>query len=88
MLVNKDFNDIVQDLKNLIPDIKVYHGGMEPPKKPKVRLHPMAKVQNYITKHNLKLIDFFKRFDQDGSMSVSHAEFKEGLEVFQLLDSF
>ncbi|XP_067935060.1 leucine-rich repeat-containing protein 74B-like [Watersipora subatra] len=80
VLVNKDFNEIHQELKNLIPDIHVYHGGLEPPKKPKAKLHPMVKVQNYITKHNLKLIDFFRRFDQDGSMSVSHSEFKEGLE--------
>lgn len=69
---------------NLIPDIKIHHGGLEPPKKPKPRVHPMTKLQNYITKNNLKLIDFFQKFDTDGSMSVSHAEFREGLEVRQL----
>jgi len=55
--------------------------GLEPPPKPKARLHPMVKLQNYIDKHNLKLIDFFQKFDKDGSMSVSHEEFADGIQV-------
>lgn len=41
----------------------------------------MVKLQNYIDKHNLKLIDFFQKFDKDGSMSVSHEEFADGIQV-------
>lgn len=74
---------MLRDVTNLIPDIKVNHGGLEPPKKPKARVHPIVKLQNYIAKNNLKLMEFFKKFDADGSMSVSHAEFKQGLQVKQ-----
>ena len=81
MLVNKDFHTIKHEVLDIIPNCKFNHGGLEPPKKPKARVHPMTKLQSYITKNNLKLIDFFQKFDTDGSMSVSHAEFKEGLEV-------
>lgn len=73
---------MLQEVKNLIPDIVVCYEGLEPPRKPKAKLHPMKKLQNYITKHNIKMIDFFQKFDQDGNMSVSHSEFKEGLEVW------
>lgn len=72
---------MLRDVKNLIPDLIVNHGGLEPPKKPKTKAHPIVKLQNYINKHHLKLIDFFQKFDMDGSMSVSHAEFRQGLQV-------
>lgn len=54
---------------------------MEPPPKPKARVHPMVKLVNYIEKHELRLVDFFNKFDKDGSMSVTHEEFVEGIEV-------
>jgi len=41
----------------------------------------MVKLQNYITKHNIKLIDFFKKFDVDGNMSLGNNEFRQALEV-------
>lgn len=68
-------------MTNLIPEVKVNYGGLAPPPKPKPKIHPMTKLQKYITRHNLKLIDFFQKFDADGSMSVSHEEFRIGLEV-------
>ncbi|KAF6024894.1 LRRC74B [Bugula neritina] len=40
----------------------------------------MVKLQNYITKHNIKLIDFFKKFDVDGNMSLGNNEFRQALE--------
>ena len=54
---------------------------MEPPQKPKAKVHPMVKLVNYIEKHELRLVDFFNKFDKDGSMSVTHEEFVEGIEV-------
>lgn len=49
--------------------------------KPKARIHPIIKLRNYIEKTHLKLIDFFNKFDKDGSMSVTQQEFKEGISV-------
>ncbi|XP_048734909.1 leucine-rich repeat-containing protein 74A-like isoform X2 [Ostrea edulis] len=80
ILVNKDFNDIFKQVQEQIPDIKMRHGGMEPPMKPRARIHPMVKLTNYIEKNNLRLVDFFNKFDKDGSMSVTYAEFQQGIE--------
>lgn len=80
-MVDKDCDKVFLELKSRLPNLSLKHGGTEPPLKPKARLHPMVKLQNYIEKHDLKLIDFFHRFDKDGSMSVSHEEFTEGIQV-------
>ena len=40
-----------------------------------------VKLQNYIEKRKMRLIDFFNQFDADGSMSVTREEFSQGLEV-------
>ena len=80
-MVDKEFDELYKNLKTVLPNILVKHGGTKPPLKPKARLHPMVKLQNYIEKHDLKLIDFFHKFDKDGSMSVNHEEFTEGIQV-------
>lgn len=80
ILVNNDFNDIYKQVQEQCPDMKLKHGGMEPPKKPKKPVHPMVKLANYIQKNNLRLVDFFNKFDKDGSMSVTYEEFQQGIE--------
>lgn len=47
----------------------------------------MVKLTNYIEKNNLRLVDFFNKFDKDGSMSVTYAEFQQGIEVGIALNS-
>lgn len=59
-------------------------------------MHPILKLRNYIEKHHIKLIDFFNKFDKDGSMTVTIEEFKNGIldigvrftsdEIQQLID--
>ncbi|XP_048237096.1 leucine-rich repeat-containing protein 74B-like isoform X1 [Haliotis rufescens] len=83
ILVNEDFTEIFKQVQEQIPDIKIWHGGMEPPLKPKARIPPMMKLATYIDKHDLRLVDFFNKFDKDKSMSVTHEEFIQGLEKFQ-----
>ncbi|XP_052075333.1 leucine-rich repeat-containing protein 74B-like isoform X2 [Mytilus californianus] len=80
VLVNKDFEEVFKQVKEQLPNIKMKHGGMEPPQKPKAKIHPMVKLMNYIEKNNLKLIDFFSQLDKDGSMCISYEEFEQGLE--------
>ncbi|KAK3085063.1 hypothetical protein FSP39_023665 [Pinctada imbricata] len=80
ILVNKDFEDIFKQVQEQLPDIKMRHGGMEPPMKPRARIHPMIKLTNYIEKNNLRLVEFFNKFDKDGSMSVTYEEFEQGIE--------
>ena len=38
-------------------------------------------IRKYCDEHNVKIVDLFAKFDADGSMSVSHDEFKIGLRV-------
>ena len=49
--------------------------------KPKIKIHPIVKLKNWFEKHHMKLIDFFTKFDKDGSMTVSRDEFKSGILV-------
>ncbi|XP_064612772.1 leucine-rich repeat-containing protein 74B-like isoform X1 [Liolophura sinensis] len=78
--VNKDFEELLQQVQVQYPELKVVHGGTELIKKSKVKLHPMLKLRNYIDRHNIRMIDFFNKFDKDGSLSVSREEFVHGLE--------
>ena len=41
----------------------------------------LGAMKKYCDEMNMKLVDLFARFDDDGSMSVTHEEFKEGLRV-------
>jgi hypothetical protein len=41
----------------------------------------MKAMAEYCEEHNINIVDLFSRFDSDGSMSVSHDEFKLGLKV-------
>ena len=81
ILVNNDFHDVFKQVQEQLPNIKMKHGGDGLVPKPKAKVHPMIKLQNYIEKNNLRLVDFFNRFDKDGSMSVTREEFKEGIDV-------
>lgn len=80
-MVNSDFLDIFRQLKEQLPGLKLMHGGDTQPKKPKIKIHPMIKLKNYIEKNNLRLVDFFNKFDKDNSMSVTREEFAQGIEV-------
>jgi Ca2+-binding EF-hand superfamily protein len=51
--------------------------------KPKIKIHPVIKLRNFVEKNNIKLIDIFNKFDKDGSMTVTQDEFKQGLQVGQ-----
>ncbi|PVD33131.1 hypothetical protein C0Q70_08580 [Pomacea canaliculata] len=78
--VNKDFEEILQKVKEQLPGLRVKHGGMDVPLKPKTPVHPMVKLMTYINKNNIRLVDFFNKFDKDGSMSVTPDEFYQGLQ--------
>ena len=41
----------------------------------------MRAIGKYCSEHGIKIVDLFARFDADGSMSVSHEEFAQGLRV-------
>ena len=64
------------------PNIKITHGGFSNSTGIKdTRVDPMAVLQDYIEKNNLRIIDLFNRFDRDNSRSVDRHEFLEGMKV-------
>jgi hypothetical protein len=65
----------------MFPHIEVKTGCDGIKLKPKVKIHPIVKLRNYLEKHHLKLIDFFSKFDKDGSLTVTKEEFRSGLAV-------
>ncbi|XP_055861450.1 leucine-rich repeat-containing protein 74B-like isoform X1 [Biomphalaria glabrata] len=79
IIVNKDFIALWKQVEEQFPKLKTVHGGTEIPLKPKQRVHPLAKVTAFINARNIRLIDFFNKFDKDGSMNVSREEFKQGI---------
>lgn len=80
-MVDKYFNEELEEFQKIFPNIVIKTGSDDLKLKPKVRLHPILKLRNYIDKHHIKLIDFFNKFDKDGSMNVSREEFIAGLNV-------
>ncbi len=41
----------------------------------------LTAMKKYCDEHGIGIIELFSRFDEDGSMSVTHDEFKQGLRV-------
>lgn len=82
--VNEDFHDLFEQLKEKLPDIKVIYGNQEAKKKPKAMIHPMALLVRYLDDNNIRLADCFGKFDEDGSMTVTHEEFIKGIESIGL----
>ncbi|XP_076434892.1 uncharacterized protein LOC143274835 [Babylonia areolata] len=80
ILVNQDFEAILQQVKEHLPQLHVTHGDTTAPLKPRKRVHPMVKLMVYIEKNNLRLIDFFNKFDKEGTMSISGEHFRQGLK--------
>ncbi|KAH9525763.1 hypothetical protein Btru_002300 [Bulinus truncatus] len=79
IIVNKDFVALWKQVEEQFPKLKLTHGGTEIPLKPKQKVHPLAKVTSFINAKNIRLIDFFNRYDKDGSMNVTRDEFKQGI---------
>ena len=81
IMVNTDFGEMLNRVREQLPDLRLRTGGDGAPRRPKARVHPMVKLKNYIEKNNLRLVDFFNRLDEDRSMSVTREEFAQGIEV-------
>ena len=45
------------------------------------RRNPYEKLRNYCKSAGYRLMDLFKDFDKDGSMTISRDEFERGLNV-------
>lgn len=79
IIVDKFFQEEYKLFQATFPNIKVRTGSDGIILKPKVKVHPIVKLRNFFDKKNMKLVDFFTKYDKDGSMTVSKTEFREGI---------
>ncbi len=68
------------------PDFVCRYGYMDSYGKRKLKRYDMVEeamgeMRKYCAEHGINIVELFSRFDADGSMSVTHEEFKLGLKV-------
>ncbi|XP_069070535.1 leucine-rich repeat-containing protein 74B isoform X1 [Pleurodeles waltl] len=96
--VNKEFEDLYNTVKSIIPNLTVQHGGNTVLfKKDKPKADPLTKLKNHLIEKSLRLVDFFVNVDEDKSTLINRLEFQQGLlkagiplsqdELQQLMDS-
>ncbi|XP_071785954.1 uncharacterized protein [Asterias amurensis] len=81
IVVNKDFVDLLEDLKRGRTNFLVfYKGAVGQFEKPAEKeADPLKLLIQYIEKNNLRIWDLFKAYDKDNSLTVTREEFKNGI---------
>ncbi|KAK2144402.1 hypothetical protein NP493_230g02037 [Ridgeia piscesae] len=84
-LYGKRFEQKLAELHEVHPDFMCRHGytdsyGKRRLKRYSVVEDAMDAMRQYCQEHNINIVELFSRFDADGSMSVTHEEFKLGLK--------
>ena len=85
-LYGKRFEEKLAELHEVYPEFTCRHGytdsyGKRRLKRYNVVEDAMDAMRQYCLEHNINIVELFSRFDADGSMSVTHDEFKLGLKV-------
>ncbi|NXI59522.1 LR74A protein, partial [Chloroceryle aenea] len=81
VLVNETFIKLLDLMWQMRPELDVIYGEVEGciAKVPKQHPNPMKVIQNYLKEHNLRLWDFFRNIDKDGSMKIPVAAFRRAM---------
>uniref|UniRef100_A0A8C0JE42 Leucine rich repeat containing 74A n=1 Tax=Chelonoidis abingdonii TaxID=106734 RepID=A0A8C0JE42_CHEAB len=81
VLVNGSFLKLLDVVCQVHPELDVIYGGVRGfiSKKPEQRPDPMKLIQNYLDEHKLRLWDFFRNMDKNGSMKIPVAEFRKAM---------
>ncbi|KAL6477533.1 hypothetical protein MHYP_G00133680 [Metynnis hypsauchen] len=91
VLVNENFVQLLELTYQEHPSLEVQYGGVggfiakKPPKRP----DPMKVIQDYLDERKLRLWDFFRNIDKDGTMHVPVSEFRKAVQQSSIpLDRF
>ncbi|XP_044868087.1 leucine-rich repeat-containing protein 74A isoform X4 [Mauremys mutica] len=81
VLVNGSFLKLLDVVCQVHPELDVIYGGVRGfiSKKPEQRPDPMKLIQNYLDERKLRLWDFFRNMDKNGSMKIPVAEFRKAM---------
>uniref|UniRef100_A0A3B4B4Q8 EF-hand domain-containing protein n=1 Tax=Periophthalmus magnuspinnatus TaxID=409849 RepID=A0A3B4B4Q8_9GOBI len=82
VLVNENFVHLLELTCQEHPSLDVQYGGVGGfiAKKPPKRVDPMKVIQDYLDERKLRLWDFFRNIDKDGTMRVPVAEFRKAVQ--------
>ncbi|XP_040268304.1 leucine-rich repeat-containing protein 74A [Bufo bufo] len=77
VLVNEPFLSLLGAASTSHPALRVLYAGKKgfTTKKRSARPDPMRVIQDFLDEHKLRMLDFFKNMDKDGSMRVPVSEF-------------
>ncbi|XP_048255646.1 leucine-rich repeat-containing protein 74A-like isoform X1 [Haliotis rufescens] len=84
VILSSRFADLVSDLYDVHPELDVVYGYTDSYGKRKMKGYDIVEesmkvISEYLKAKDITIVELFSRFDADGSMSVTHEEFKEGL---------
>ncbi|KAG9268803.1 leucine-rich repeat-containing protein 74A [Astyanax mexicanus] len=91
VLVNENFVQLLELTCQEHPSLEVQYGGVGGfiAKKPPKRADPMKVIQDYLDERKLRLWDFFRNIDKDGTMRVPVSEFRKAVQQSSIpLDRF
>uniref|UniRef100_S4RIY7 Leucine rich repeat containing 74A n=1 Tax=Petromyzon marinus TaxID=7757 RepID=S4RIY7_PETMA len=79
--VNQGFLHTVSAIRRT-QGLTVLHSGVGGPlaRKPKPRTDPMKLIQDYLVEHKLRLWDFFRSADKEGTMKISSDDFRRAVQ--------
>ena len=86
IILSSSFKDRVAEMREVHENLECPYGYTDSYGKRRLKQYniveeAMNAMAKYADERNINIIDLFARFDADGSMSVSHEEFKIGLKV-------
>ncbi|KAM4808664.1 leucine-rich repeat-containing protein 74B [Rhinophrynus dorsalis] len=80
IVVNKEFDELYNTMKEAMPNLSVKHGGNSDMfKRHGPKSHVMHKIQQYIKEHKLQLGELFGKMEEDKPIMKTHEEFKRAL---------
>ncbi|XP_052009960.1 leucine-rich repeat-containing protein 74A [Xyrauchen texanus] len=82
VLVNENFVQLLELICQEHPSLEVQYGGVGGfiAKKPHKRIDPMKVIQDYLDQRKLRLWDFFRNIDKDGTMRVPVVDFRKAVQ--------
>uniref|UniRef100_A0A673JYH9 Leucine rich repeat containing 74A n=1 Tax=Sinocyclocheilus rhinocerous TaxID=307959 RepID=A0A673JYH9_9TELE len=82
VLVNENFVQLLELICLEHPSLEVHYGGVGGfiAKKPCKRVNPMKVIQDYLDQRKLRLWDFFRNIDKDGTMRVPVVDFRKAVQ--------
>ncbi|KAK3731414.1 hypothetical protein QZH41_003596 [Actinostola sp. cb2023] len=82
--VNAEFEDLLEDVLDARPNLNVICGaamkGKDRVKKLKNNVDVLNLLLEYIELRGLRMVDFFRQLDKDGSRKISRSEFMAGVK--------